>query len=73
MGHSAKIPSDPADCLAGISRAPISPSARHSYFLNCTTNDILLTESWIVGNVFMRSVYAVFDVGTKRIGFAEYA
>jgi len=28
---------------------------------------------WIIGDLFMRNAYSVFDVGEERIGFAEYA
>jgi hypothetical protein len=28
---------------------------------------------WILGEVFLRNVYSVFDFGQKRIGFADLA
>ncbi|KAH9958948.1 acid protease [Russula dissimulans] len=35
---------------------------------------ILLTEPfWIMGDIFLRSVYTAFDVGNGRIGFADLA
>lgn len=29
------------------------------------------SERWVIGDVFLRGVYTVFDVGKKKIGFAE--
>lgn len=28
-------------------------------------------KRWVIGNVFLGGVYTVFDVGRKRVGFAE--
>lgn len=30
-------------------------------------------DTWIMGDVFMRNVYSVFDVGQLRVGFADLA
>jgi cathepsin D len=35
--------------------------------------DIMGTEFWILGDVFLQNIYSAWDVGNGRIGFADLA
>jgi len=45
------------DCVGGIA----------------ANNDTALNGAWLVGDVFLQSVYAAFDVGKEAVGFATLA
>ncbi|CAK7228900.1 hypothetical protein SEUCBS140593_007065 [Sporothrix eucalyptigena] len=43
---------------------------------NCTSNiygHAVVTNAWLLGDLFIKNVYAVFDVDQSRIGFAKQA
>lgn len=58
-GDTWRIEAEPGTCLMGIIGLEI-PAADGGPF-------------WILGDVFMRDYYSVFDMGQKRMGFAQVA
>ncbi|RCI06336.1 hypothetical protein CU098_002717, partial [Rhizopus stolonifer] len=49
--------------------APTSPNNIHC-LSGISEQDIEETDTWILGDVFLKSFYTVFDLGNKKIGFA---
>ena len=66
-------------CVGGVIYSTAISENRESKNELCDQNSLsdcsvyLAVHSWIVGDVFLRNVYAVYDMGVNRIGFADLA
>jgi len=65
-GKEVKI--SPASFTVG----PISPGSDTCY-AGAAWDESLTGQFWILGDVFLQNVYTAWDVGNKRIGFADLA
>jgi Eukaryotic aspartyl protease len=74
--NMGKVAGSTTDCMAGISGAPTGSGTLpfiHLHEPEFIHNTTFAIDLWVVGDLFMRSAYTVFDFEGERVGFAEYS
>jgi hypothetical protein len=63
-------------CVGSVVGSQVADDVSMSPVPFCVDADASLTvplESWVIGGAFLSGVYSVYDLGQKRVGFAEQA
>lgn len=58
-------------CLAGAASSTSLEGGKLAFDNVLGDNADLGTEFWILGDVFLRNTYSAWDLGKRRIGFAD--